>query len=217
MSVAVIPPGSFRVDPRFYSRRAIVVLVIAAAHVTFILLAQLHGISQSRSQQEPFEISFVPLEISRGSPVATSPARSAEEHRARPRLRTRDEPATQEQAPASSAPFAAPIDWAKEAESVVARRLAADEAARRRAHALQPKRGMGSPAASKPPGFRWDRAHTHRLEVAPGALIWHFNERCLIAIIPFPIPLCQIGKIDSHGDLFEHMKDPPRLGEGQEP
>ncbi len=64
--------------------------------------------------------------------------------------------------------------------------------------------------------FRWNSWRAHRLEVLPGALVFHINERCMVAIMPFPLPVCVLGKIPVYGDLFEHLKEeraqpPPAL------
>jgi hypothetical protein len=39
----------------------------------------------------------------------------------------------------------------------------------------------------------------------------------LIAWVIFPFPLCKVGKMPARGDLFQHMKDPPALGEPELP
>jgi hypothetical protein len=110
------------------------------------------------------------------------------------------------------------VDWAKEAERAAAHRIEADEEADRRASALSPRRGPcgGAPEApAAAPSFGWDHAHTHRVEPIPdGGLVVNLNDRCAIVVkFPFFMPGCKIGKIESRGDLFTHMNDPPTLGD----
>lgn len=58
--------------------------------------------------------------------------------------------------------------------------------------------------------FGWDHSATHRVEEIPGGgLLININERCAIAWVIFPFPVCKIGKIPPRGDLFDHMKDAP--------
>lgn len=116
----------------------------------------------------------------------------------------------------NTAPIA--IDWAKEAERAAAHRIEADEEADRRASALSPRRGPRVGASEAPaaaPQFGWDHAHTHRLELSPdGGMVVNLNDRCAIVVkFPFFLPGCKIGKMESRGDLFTHMNDPPTLGD----
>lgn len=116
----------------------------------------------------------------------------------------------------NTAPIA--IDWAKEAERAAAHRIEADEEAALRASPLSPRRGpsVGAPEARPAtPQFGWDHAHIHRVEPIPGGgLVVNLNDRCAIVVkFPFLLPGCKIGKMESRGDLFTHMKDPPALGD----
>jgi hypothetical protein len=109
----------------------------------------------------------------------------------------------------SSAPVA--IDWAKEAERAVARRIDADEAAARRAAALTAHDKAPSSLAPRPPPgpqFGWSHAATHRLESFPGGLILNLTDRCAIVFSIMLIPVCKVGDMEPRGDLFEHMGDP---------
>jgi hypothetical protein len=68
------------------------------------------------------------------------------------------------------------------------------------------------------PQFGWSHAATHRVEEIPtGGLLINLNDRCFIAWVIFPFPLCKVGKMPARGDLFQHMKDPPALGEPELP
>jgi hypothetical protein len=56
--------------------------------------------------------------------------------------------------------------------------------------------------------FAWDHSATHRIEEIPGGgLLVNLNDRCVIALVPFPFPMCRIGKLRANGKLFNHMKD----------
>jgi hypothetical protein len=71
----------------------------------------------------------------------------------------------------------------------------------------------GSTDYSKPQ-FAWNHAATHRVEELPnGGLLINLNDRCAIAWVIFPFPVCKVGKIPVRGDLFQLRKDAPALGE----
>jgi len=110
------------------------------------------------------------------------------------------------------------IDWGREAEAAATRRIEADEQAARQAGALAPGRVMGRAAgAPHKSEFHWDYSRTHRVEALDGGgFLLNINERCGIAFLIMAMPFCRIGKIEPHADLFEHMEDPPALGEWKE-
>ncbi|MBV8740782.1 MAG: hypothetical protein JOZ12_03305 [Sinobacteraceae bacterium] len=99
------------------------------------------------------------------------------------------------------------IDWHDEASQAASATLHAREHAQRQAHALDHPPGMDEGHGIGVIPFRWNDWRAHRLEVLPGALLFHINERCVVAIMPFPLPVCALGKISVHGDLFERMQD----------
>jgi hypothetical protein len=116
--------------------------------------------------------------------------------------------------PTNAAPGASPpIDWAREAELSASRQTQKDEDARRLAAPFAHDFSAQAPVRP-PPQFRWNAAHTNRIEPleSGGMLIW-LNDRCAVAVVGAVLPFCSIGKIPVHGDLFEHMNDPPVLGE----
>lgn len=119
-------------------------------------------------------------------------------------------------APAGNPPRA-PIDWLGEAGAVVADRAQRAADAARRAGALSRWRAhvMPSPLVPHGPEFRWDYAATHRVVVTPGrGIVINFSDRCSILISAGAIlPFCAIGHLPVYGDLFEHMNDPPKLGD----
>jgi hypothetical protein len=113
--------------------------------------------------------------------------------------------------PTSEAPGA--VDWGLEAEAAAGRQLAKDEEARRLAKAF----GHEFKDSTQPPNhakdFAWSRAHTHRIEpLEGGGTFIHLNDRCGIVFMVMVLPVCQLGKIEARGDLFEGLKDPPVLG-----
>lgn len=120
--------------------------------------------------------------------------------------------------PTPETPSASPrIDWAREAELSASRQLQNDDEARRLAAPFTHDFGAQGPVRAAPQ-FRWDHAHTNRIEPLEtgGMLIW-LNERCAVAVAGAVFPVCMIGKISARGDLFEHMKDAPVLGEAPRP
>lgn len=105
------------------------------------------------------------------------------------------------------------IDWAREAELSASRQLQKDEEDRRLGATFSHDFSAQRPVRP-PPQFRWSHAHTNRLEPLEtgGTLIW-LNDRCALVFAGAVFPVCAIGKIPARGDLFEHMNDPPMLGE----
>jgi hypothetical protein len=72
--------------------------------------------------------------------------------------------------------------------------------------------GLG-PDKAKGPQFGWYNARLHRFEYQPGGgMVIHLNDRCIVVLMPFPMPFCGIGKIPIRGDLFDHMHDEPQQG-----
>jgi hypothetical protein len=109
----------------------------------------------------------------------------------------------------------APIDWSREAELAVARGVDAIELERRRARGFTPEVQGREPEILVPPAaeFGWSRT-AKRVEALPeGGILIRLSERCVIAVTPMVFPACGIGEIPVNGDLFEHMDDPPVLGD----
>jgi hypothetical protein len=112
------------------------------------------------------------------------------------------------------------IDWAKEAETVRARRAEEDAEASRRSSALSRWRSrvMGSRAKPSGPQFHWDSSRIKPLEATVQGLVVHLNERCAIVLSPLSlVPGCKFGKITARGDLFEHMEDIPHADNSSVP
>jgi hypothetical protein len=51
-------------------------------------------------------------------------------------------------------------------------------------------------------GFRWYDAGSHRFDTRGSLPVLHLNDRC--ALVLFIMPICLIGHIEIHGDLFEN-------------
>jgi len=123
------------------------------------------------------------------------------------------------QPPAADNP-PAPIDWRREAE--LASKQQAELARATPPRALD-KHGAGAdfngglgPDREGKSEFGWDRSHTHRVEsLEGGGLLIHINDRCVVVLIPFPLPFCGIGKIPVRGDLLDHMHDEPQADGNQ--
>lgn len=206
------------------------VLLILLVHAAVLVwLSKVHPFRLvTREDNSPLTLWFLPLAPEAGLP-GQAPSSAQYEHRAvashrKPlplpapslppvsgRARESLTPAIPESHAASTA-----IDWHGQASQAAAATLRARERTERQAHALDHPPGMDEGHGIGVIPFRWNSWRAHRLEVLPGALLFHINERCVVAIIPFPMPACALGKIGIHGDLFEHMKDqvtqpPPAL------
>jgi hypothetical protein len=112
-------------------------------------------------------------------------------------------------------------DWRRELQIAANSQMEAEERKRHQPSPLAPHdfsaAKPGSTDDSKPE-FGWSHAATHRVEEIPtGGLLININDRCFIAWVIFPFPLCKVGKMPARGDLFQHMKDPPALGEPELP
>lgn len=109
----------------------------------------------------------------------------------------------------------APIDWASEAALAARHRADAVELERRRARGFTPEAQGREPETQVPPApeFGWSRT-AQRVETLPeGGILIHVSERCVIVVSVVMLPACGIGEIPVKGDLFEHMNDPPALGD----
>jgi hypothetical protein len=109
------------------------------------------------------------------------------------------------------------VDWAREAELSASRQLQKDDDAKRRAAPFA--HDFSAPEPNRPtPQFRWSTAHTQRVQpLEGGGTLIRLNERCALVLSGFLFPVCSVGKIPVHGDLFDHMNDPPVLGEAPRP
>ncbi|HUX73009.1 MAG TPA: hypothetical protein VMV25_03845 [Steroidobacteraceae bacterium] len=53
--------------------------------------------------------------------------------------------------------------------------------------------------------------------IAGGGLLIHINDRCMIVLMPFPWPVCKIGKLKVNGDLFKRLHDRGNAGDWNDP
>jgi hypothetical protein len=192
------------------------VACLAAALVQLALLALLLSTRKPLAgieEREPAPITFFPSARLRDLPAQpVQPVPSSDRPKApRPPDRRHQPP----DPPRSSAPIT--IDWAKEATLSAERQVAAAEEADRRASAFA-RNGRSSvieldTAPEPEPRFGWSHARTHRIErTADGATILWLNDRCAIVLSAL-FPVCTLDKPKANGALFEHMRDPPKLGD----
>jgi len=191
---------------------------VAIFHVALILSVALVPWRNLRTTHVPFvtHVFFID-EVPPSTEVLAPPL---EPFVRRPAAPVRSAPITPPpEAPTDETPSAtAPrIDWAREAELSASRQLRKDEEDQRLGAAFS--HGFRAQQPARPtPQFRWDRAHTNRLEpLETGGTLIRLNDRCVLVFAGAVFPYCAIGKIPVHGDLFEHMNDPPVLGEAPRP
>jgi hypothetical protein len=112
-------------------------------------------------------------------------------------------------------------DWRQEAQIAANHEIEAEERRAYKHSALAPHDFSGVRPGSTDdtrPKFAWNHAATHRIEeMRTGGLLININDRCAIAWMIFPFPVCKVGKIPARADLFDHMKDAPVLGESKVP
>ena len=200
------------------SLRPIAAVVVIMAHLTLLmLLPKLRDRALSRAYDDtPSVLVFLP---SFGSEeLAAAPehahsrppaARARQDH-----SRSRREAAAPAKEAESSAPVA--IDWSEEAAAAAGRQVDADEEAARKARAFSAPKAPANLAAAPPAGpkFKWYHARAQRIESIPGGgFMINLNDQCAVVVMIMIVPVCQIGKIEARGDLFQHMDDPSPLGD----
>ncbi len=107
------------------------------------------------------------------------------------------------------------IDWHAEIAPAAEHQLAREAGERKQAAARDPRKAPGSKSAWQPSSAwdGWDFAVTHRYTTTPeGKPYVNVNGRCIVTF-PFVDSAmygfgCNIGKIVSHTDLFQHLRDP---------
>jgi hypothetical protein len=189
--------------------RVLSLLAAVLAHIALIVL-----ITSGRVHDEPLAdesslvLMFISLDaiVTHAAPPVPSPESSLRA-RQTPGRRSSSLPLRRESTSAAADP---PVDWSRESELAALRQVDGIEAARER------DRDFRTEPGAPPPDFRWDRSRTHRIEPIPtGGTIIHLNDRCFLVISGLIMPMCTIGKIEAHGDLFEHMDDTPQLGDAK--
>jgi hypothetical protein len=202
-------------SPRAASRiqRPAVLLLVAAIHAALLLVAARWVIRVDTRREEPLVFLALPEHAQVLAPGASEAALLRKKPVAPHDTQLITIPPPAQQPAAENPP--APIDWSNEAELAIKQQ--AELAMATPPRALD-KHGAGadfngglSPDRGGKPEFGWDRSHTHRVEsLEGGGLLIHINDRCVVVLIPFPLPFCGIGKIPVRGDLLDHMHDEPQ-------
>jgi hypothetical protein len=196
------------------ARRIPALVVVAGAHalaLVFLLeLTRTHP--TGRSAEESLTLVLLPAASpeSPRRPVALSPAGASRE-RATGEARSPELRAS----PPGSAPAA--INWAAEGAEA-ASRVARGEDGRREPRPfgrMPPPSAIFDPAPPRRPGLAWNHARTHRVEALPGGVtVFNLNDHCAVALL-WVVPFfgCTLGRIPPRGDLFDHMREQPELGD----
>jgi hypothetical protein len=99
------------------------------------------------------------------------------------------------------------VDWYAQIPDAADSELDIEQRALSRRNALTRKYLVPDDARNPHPhaasSFRWYEAGIHRIDTRGPIPVLHLNDRCVL--IGFVFPLCLIGHIETHGDLFDHM------------
>ena len=197
------------------ARRLCVLVLVAAAHLTALLLVATLTRSERLNLSAQADALLVVLLAPEQPPVPQrtprQPLRVASSSRNPPVTTvppTGNAPAT------ATATDAITIDWAAEATRAARVQAETDEQARRRAAALATPHDPAFNPAPHPPKFHWDPVGTNRVvQLEGGGTLIRLNDNCALVIyVLIPLAGCTLGKIPARGDLFEHMRDAPEFG-----
>jgi hypothetical protein len=194
--------------------RAVILCAIVGVHVVMFALLTVSPATRLIAVGPSMIVTFIRREERKRLPesVDRMPASPSPTRRAAPVTPPVPEAATSQ---SETAPEA--IDWLLAAEQAAQRQIEEYEDTRRRGSAFGvPQTDLGrrlAPQHEPAPEFGWSHAATNRIEPLEdgGTMVW-INDRCAIVFAVFIFPVCSLGKIEARGDLFEHMRDPPRLG-----
>lgn len=191
-------------------RRAIVFALVVAAHALAVLALLTARRFETTTKDEPFAtvVFFIPP-TPQAQPVPNSAPSPV---RVRP-------PSAQHEIPSAPGSITLPdeystpsaIDWRSEASRAAADTLTDNEESARQRAALNQRRGTPLEETTRvpTPGIAWDVAHTKRIQpLEGGGTLIYLNDHCVL-VVPFPLPICKVGKIAARGDLFDHMNEPP--------
>jgi hypothetical protein len=189
-----------------------VLLLVVSLHASLLLLIASRWVTRVRMRGEE-SLVFLALPESVRPPTHSDSAPAAA-HKKPPTshdLITVPMPAQ----PSAAANPPATIDWNAEADLAIKQQALLALATPPRA---LDKHGAGAdlngglgPDRGDKPEFGWDHSHTHRVEsLEGGGMLIHINDRCIVVLMPFPLPFCGIGKIPARGDLLDHMHDAPQ-------
>jgi hypothetical protein len=198
--------------------RPAVLLLVVAIHAALLLVASHRVTRVDMRSEEPLTFLALPDHAQVPAP-ASSVAALPRKKPVAPRdtqLVTIPTPAQ----PSAADKPPVPIDWNGESELAIKQQA---ELARATPPRALDKHGAGAdfngglgPDRGGKPEFGWDRSHTHRVEsLEGGVLLIHLNDRCVVVLMPFPLPFCGIGKIPVRGDLLDHMHDEPQADGNQ--
>ena len=108
--------------------------------------------------------------------------------------------------PISSTPERPKIDWYAQLEGAASSSLEISEQRKRQLGALtrkyQDNPDSSIPAVTDRKGFRWYNGGVLRVDTHSSVPVLHLNDRCVL--VAFLLPLCAIGHIEVHGDLFDN-------------
>jgi hypothetical protein len=193
--------------------RTTTVLVVVAAH-GLVLWALCHERAPPPDEPETFTsvLFFLPENSnSAGLSRRTAAARVVRPATSAPQLPLIPFPQPADSGTAITLPAnpAATVDWyaqipaAADSELDNAQRALSQRGALTRKYVVpdDARNPHSRPASS----FRWYEAGIHRIDTRGPIPALRLNDHCLLAA--FIIPLCVIGHIEIHGDLFDHMAE----------
>jgi hypothetical protein len=97
------------------------------------------------------------------------------------------------------------IDWSSQLAGIAQAELDKEAIARKQLRALTRRFEVDpnprNPGFVAPSTFRWYEAGIHHIDTRGPLPVLLLNDRC--ALLMFILPLCRIGHIEIHGDLFE--------------
>src|SRR5213080_1459488 len=116
-------------------------------------------------------------------------------------------------APADTGPAA--IDWAAEGAEAASRVARGEDQSGPRTFGMPPASPMFASAPARKPALAWNHARTHRVEALPGGVtVFNLNDHCAVALLwVVPFFACTLDKIPPRGDLLDHMREQPELGD----
>ena len=203
------------------ARRLSVVSVVVALHIAVCgMLLEATRPLRIRTASTRLELIYLTLDVP--GRVARTPARArpsqppVRQGAAIPPLNRRRSLSQPGAAPVAEEDNAIhpPIDWANELNRT-AKESALGESAPKPREFGAPHVAPTPPA--KPPEFGWSHTRTHRVERGPGSVGIHLGDHCVIALSPLPSVVCSPGEKEANGDLFKHMRDPPKPGDWKDP
>jgi hypothetical protein len=98
-----------------------------------------------------------------------------------------------------------PIDWSAQLASGAGAELDSEEKARKQLRAVTRKFELDpdprNPGRAPASTFRWYEAGIHHIDTRGSLPVLVLNDHC--AMLMFILPVCRIGHIEIHGDLFD--------------